>query len=83
MLIRFTSKLGKLSREQREQWGTGPGSFVSPVDIKGLEKTIREVAPEVEQLEFARNEDRAMIRELEIGLLKGLFTYSKSEGSEA
>jgi hypothetical protein len=55
---------------------------VSPVDIKGLEKTIREVAPEVEQLGLARNEDRTTIRELEIGLLKGLFTCSKGWGSE-
>jgi hypothetical protein len=50
---------------------------VSPVDVKGLEKTIHEVALEVEQLGLARNEDRATIRELEIGLLKGLFTRSK------
>lgn len=44
----------------------------SPADIKeGLAKTIGEFARDVELLEVARNEDRASIRELEIGVLKG------------
>jgi len=42
-------------------------------DIKeDLAKTIGEFARQVELLEVARNEDRASIRELEIGVLKGL-----------
>ena len=42
-----------------------------PVDVEGLGKTIRESQRDVEQLEVARGEDRATIRELEIGVLKG------------
>lgn len=42
-----------------------------PVDVEGLAKIIRECERDVEQLEHARSEDRATIRELEIGVLKG------------
>jgi hypothetical protein len=42
------------------------------VDVEGLAKTIRESERDVEQLELARSEDRATLRELEIGVLKGL-----------
>jgi len=41
--------------------------------LEGLTKTIRECASDIEQLDLARNEDNATIRELEIGVLKGLF----------
>ncbi|KAI9454582.1 hypothetical protein BJY52DRAFT_1284294 [Lactarius psammicola] len=41
-----------------------------PVDVEGLAKTIRESERDIEQLELARSEDRATIRELEIGVLK-------------
>ncbi|KAH9057852.1 hypothetical protein EDB87DRAFT_1792581 [Lactarius vividus] len=41
-----------------------------PIDVEGLAKTIRESEREIEQLELARSEDRATIRELEIGVLK-------------
>lgn len=44
-----------------------------PVDVEGLAKTIRESEQDLEQLELARSEDRATIRELEIGVLKGLW----------
>jgi hypothetical protein len=40
--------------------------------FEGFAKTIGEFARDIEQLELARNEDRATIRELEIGALKGL-----------
>lgn len=42
--------------------------------LDGLTKTIREFASDIEQLELARNEDSATIRELEIGVLKGRLT---------
>jgi hypothetical protein len=42
--------------------------------LEGLTKTIREFASDIEQLELARNEDSATIRELEIGVLKGQLT---------
>ena len=46
----------------------------SSVHIKeGLEKMTAEFARDVESLEVTRNEDRASIRELEIGVLKGPF----------
>ncbi len=52
-----------------------PTSGRSPVDIlNGLTKTIREFSRDIEQLELARNEDNATIRELEIGVLKGPLT---------
>ncbi|KAH8983182.1 hypothetical protein EDB92DRAFT_1891452 [Lactarius akahatsu] len=41
-----------------------------PIDVEGLAKTIRESEREIEHLELARSEDRATIRELEIGVLK-------------
>jgi len=44
----------------------------TPAVVDGLAKTIRESHQDIEQLESARNEDRATIRELEIGVLKGL-----------
>ena len=44
-----------------------------PVDVEGLAKAIRESERDLEQLELARNEDRVTIRELEIGVLKGLW----------
>jgi len=47
----------------------------SSADIKeDLAKTIGEFARHVELLEVARKEDRASIRELEIGVLKGPLT---------
>lgn len=52
-----------------------------PVDVEGLAKTIRESERDVEQLELARSEDRAMIRELEIGILKGLWASLWSQGA--
>ena len=52
-----------------------PSSGRSSADIlEGLTRTIRECASDIEQLEFARNEDNATIRELEIGVLKGPLT---------
>ena len=52
-----------------------PSSGRSSADIlDGLTKTIRECASDIEQLELARNEDNATIRELEISVLKGLLT---------
>ncbi len=49
-----------------------PESGQSPADtLEGLTKMIREFARDIEQLELARNEDNATIRELEIGMLKG------------
>ncbi|KAH8991372.1 hypothetical protein EDB86DRAFT_2936304 [Lactarius hatsudake] len=53
------------AREKRSKIRPTP-----PVDIEGLAKTIRESELEIEQLELARSEDRATIRELEIGVLK-------------
>jgi hypothetical protein len=50
-----------------------PTSGRSPADtLEVLKKTIRECSRDIEQLELARNEDNATIRELEIGVLKGL-----------
>jgi hypothetical protein len=52
-----------------------PSSGRSSADIlEGLTKTIREFGSDIEQLELARNEDNATIRELEIGVLKGPLT---------
>jgi hypothetical protein len=52
-----------------------PTSCRSPADtLEGLAKTIREFTRDIEQLELARNEDNATIRELEIGVLKGPLT---------
>jgi hypothetical protein len=52
-----------------------PTSGRSPIDIlDDLTKTIREFSRDIEQLELARNEDNATIRELEIGVLKGPLT---------
>ena len=52
-----------------------PSSGRSSADVlEDLTKTIRECASDIEQLELARNEDNATIRELEIGVLKGLLT---------
>jgi len=49
-----------------------PTSGRSSADtLEGLTKTIREFTRDIEQLELARNEDNATIRELEIGVLKG------------
>ena len=49
-----------------------PASGRSPADaLEGLTKMIREFSRDIEQLELARNEDNATIRELEIGVLKG------------
>jgi nucleoporin NUP159 len=49
-----------------------PASSASSTDIiEKLGKAIREFTRDIEQLELARNEDRATIRELEIGVLKG------------
>jgi len=49
-----------------------PASSASSTDIiERLGKAIREFTRDIEQLELARNEDRATIRELEIGVLKG------------
>jgi hypothetical protein len=49
-----------------------PTSGRSPADtLESLTKTIREFSRDIEQLELARNEDNVMIRELEIGVLKG------------
>jgi hypothetical protein len=42
--------------------------------LEGLTKTIRGFGSDIEQLELARNEDNATIRELEIGVLKGPLT---------
>jgi hypothetical protein len=58
-------------------------SSVPPVDLERLETTIREFARDIEQLELARNEDRATIRELEIGVLKGLLTSPRSGSRRA
>jgi hypothetical protein len=44
-----------------------------PDDVEGLAKAIRESERDLEQLELARNEDRVTIRELEIGVLKGMW----------
>ena len=52
-----------------------------PVDVEGLAKTIRESERDIEQLEVARCEDRATIRELEIGVLKGLRASLRSQGA--
>jgi hypothetical protein len=46
--------------------------------LESLTKTIREFSRDVEQLELARNEDNATIRELEIGVLKGPLTVNYS-----
>jgi hypothetical protein len=52
-----------------------PTSGQSPADIlEGLTKTIGDFTRDIEQLELARNEDNATIRELEIGVLKGPLT---------
>jgi len=52
-----------------------PSSGRSSADVlEGLTKTIRECTSDTEQLELARSEDNATIRELEIGVLKGLLT---------
>ncbi len=52
-----------------------PDSGRSPADIlEDLTKMIREYERDIGQLELARNEDNVTIRELEIGVLKGLFT---------
>jgi len=52
-----------------------PTSSLSSADImEGLTKTIREFARDIEQLELARHEDNATLRELEIGVLKGPLT---------
>jgi hypothetical protein len=52
-----------------------PTSSPSFFDITvGLTKIIHEFARDIEQLELARNEDNAALRELEIGVLKGSFT---------
>ena len=68
---------GRRVRDKRAQ-ETRPASSASPADIKeGLAKTIGEFARDVELLEVARNEDRASIRELEIGVLKGPLTSSR------
>jgi hypothetical protein len=49
-----------------------PASSASSTDIiDRLGKAIREFTRDIEQLELARNEDHATIRELEIGVLKG------------
>jgi hypothetical protein len=48
-----------------------PASASSANVKEGLEKMTGEFARDVESLEVARNEDRASIRELEIGVLKG------------
>lgn len=62
------------TRESRER-KIKPTSCQPPADIlEGLTKTIREFARDIEQLELARNEDNATIRELEIGVLKGPLT---------
>jgi hypothetical protein len=61
-------------RESRER-KMRPNSSPSPADIvEGLTKTIREFARGIEQLELARHEDNVTLRELEIGVLKGLST---------
>ena len=48
-----------------------PASASSANVKEGLEKMTGEFARDVESLEVTRNEDRASIRELEIGVLKG------------
>jgi hypothetical protein len=70
----FISKLGELAHEARQQRERTKG----PVIFEGVKKTICEVERDIEPLELARNEDRATIRELEIGLLKGLLTSLRS-----
>lgn len=81
----FLPKLGGLGRDAREQreQKIRSGSSVGPVDLEGFAKTIGEFARDIEQLELARNEDRATIRELEIGALKGLSTSSRSGDRKA
>ena len=69
----FKSKLGNLVHEAGEQ----KKQSADPVILEGLKKTMGEVQRDIEPLELTRNEDRATIRELEIGLLKGLFTGSR------
>ncbi|KAH8976989.1 hypothetical protein EDB86DRAFT_3093628 [Lactarius hatsudake] len=44
-----------------------------PVGVEGLTKAIHESEQDIEQLELTRSEDHATIRELEIGVLKGLW----------
>ena len=57
-----------------------PISGRSPADtLEVLTKTIREFSRDIEQLELARNEDNATIRELEIGVLKGSLTVLAAE----
>ncbi|KAH9029881.1 hypothetical protein EDB85DRAFT_1965294 [Lactarius pseudohatsudake] len=63
-----SNKLARQSHEAREKRSkTRP---TPPVDVEGLARTIRESEREIEQLELARGEDRATIRELEIGVFK-------------
>ncbi|KAH9038586.1 hypothetical protein EDB84DRAFT_1437153, partial [Lactarius hengduanensis] len=62
------ANLARQSHEAREKRSkTRP---TPPVDVDGLARTIRESEREIEQLELARGEDRATIRELEIGAFK-------------
>ncbi|KAF8274784.1 hypothetical protein EI94DRAFT_1713043 [Lactarius quietus] len=63
------ANLGKHAREARER-RSKMIQPTPPVDVEGLAKTIRESERDLEQLELARCEDRATIRELEIGILK-------------
>jgi hypothetical protein len=68
------SQLGELAGEARQQLERTKGQANSD----GFKKTIYDLERDIEPLELVRNEDRATIRELEIGLLKGLFTRSRS-----
>jgi hypothetical protein len=66
-------------REKREET-LRPTSSVSYAAIKeGVAKTIDEFARDIESIELTRNEDRATFRELEIGVLKGLFTSLRGD----
>ncbi|KAH9974839.1 hypothetical protein BJV74DRAFT_888917 [Russula compacta] len=58
------------AREKRERVIRPPSSASSADIVEGLAKMIRGFAHDTEQLELARGEDRATIRELEIGVLK-------------
>ena len=61
-----------------------PTSSPSSADIvEGLTKMIREFARDIEQLELARHEDNATLRELEIGVLKGPLTRVGGKMSKA
>lgn len=65
------------AREKRERLIRPPSSASSADIVEGLAKMIRGFAHDTEQLELARAEDRATIRELEIGVLKGPLTSSR------